>query len=35
MARDDITDHVVPVEDLAGLLLALTTAPLIEPVQSD
>lgn len=33
--RDDITDHVVPIEDLAGLLIALTTAPLIEPVPSD
>jgi two-component system chemotaxis response regulator CheB len=31
MIRDDITDHVVPLDDLAGLLLALTTAPVIEP----
>lgn len=31
MLRDDVTDHIVPLEDLAGLLLALTTAPLIEP----
>lgn len=35
MVRDDITDYVVPVEDLAGLLLALTTAPLVEPAHSD
>jgi two-component system chemotaxis response regulator CheB len=33
MLRDDITDHVAPVDDLAGILLALTTAPLIEPHQ--
>lgn len=25
------TDHGVPLDDLAGLLLALTTAPAIEP----
>ncbi|HEY0932433.1 MAG TPA: chemotaxis protein CheB [Trebonia sp.] len=31
MLRDSITDHIVPLDDLAGLLLALTTAPLIEP----
>jgi two-component system chemotaxis response regulator CheB len=31
MDRDHITDHVVPLDDLAGLLLALTTTPLIEP----
>jgi two-component system chemotaxis response regulator CheB len=30
MLRDDITDHVVPLDDLAALLLALTTAPLID-----
>jgi len=30
MIRDDITDHVVPLDDLAGLLLALATAPAIE-----
>ena len=33
MLRDDITDHVVPVDNLAGFLVALTTAPLIEPQQ--
>jgi two-component system chemotaxis response regulator CheB len=35
MLRDDITDHVVPLDDLAGLLLALTTTPLIESVNND
>lgn len=34
MLRDSITDHVVPLDDLAGLLLALTTAPLIDPTNS-
>lgn len=29
--RDHITDHVVPLEDLAEILVALTTAPAIEP----
>lgn len=33
MVRDDITDHVVPLEELAGLVLALITAPMIEPGQ--
>jgi hypothetical protein len=33
MLRDEITDHVVPLDDLAALLLALTTAPLVEPHQ--
>lgn len=33
MLRDDVTDHVVPLDDLAGLLLALITVPLIEPHQ--
>jgi hypothetical protein len=32
MLRDEITDHVVPL-DVAALLLALTTAPLVEPHQ--
>lgn len=31
MQRDSITDHVVPLDDLAGLLLGLTTTPLIKP----
>jgi two-component system, chemotaxis family, protein-glutamate methylesterase/glutaminase len=31
MIRDSITDHVVPLEELAGLLLALTTASLVDP----
>jgi CheB methylesterase len=31
MIRDNITDHVIPLDDLAGLLLALTTAPTIDP----
>jgi two-component system chemotaxis response regulator CheB len=31
MLRDHITDHVVPLDDLAALLLALTTTPLVEP----
>jgi two-component system, chemotaxis family, protein-glutamate methylesterase/glutaminase len=31
IGRDDITDHVVPLDDMAALLLALTTTPLIEP----
>jgi hypothetical protein len=31
MQRDSITDHVVPPDDLAGLLLGLTTTPLIKP----
>ncbi len=31
MVRDHVTDHVVPLDDLAGLLLALTTTPAIEP----
>lgn len=31
MLRDNVTDHVVPLDDLAGLLLALTTAPLVRP----
>ena len=31
MIRDGITDHVVPLEDLAGLMLTLATAPIIEP----
>lgn len=30
MIRDDITDQVVPLDDLAGLLIALITAPAIE-----
>ena len=34
MIRDSITDHVAPLDDLAGLLLALTTAPVIEPGRS-
>ena len=34
MLRDSITDHVVPLDDLAGLLLVLTTAPLIDPTNS-
>jgi two-component system chemotaxis response regulator CheB len=35
MLRDSVTDHVVPLEDLAGFLLALTIAPLIEPAAGD
>lgn len=35
MLRDDTTDHVVPLEDLAALLIALATAPLVEPVHRD
>lgn len=31
MVRDDITDRVVPLDHVAGLLLALATAPAIEP----
>jgi two-component system chemotaxis response regulator CheB len=31
MARDSITDQVVPLDDLPGVLLALTTAPAVEP----
>lgn len=31
MIRDSITDYVVPLDDLAGLLLTLATAPMIEP----
>ena len=31
MIRDDITDQVVPLDDVAALLLALATAPAIEP----
>lgn len=31
MIRDNITDHVVPLDDLPGVLLALTTAPAAEP----
>ena len=31
MIRDSITDHVVPLDGLAGLLLSLTTAPASEP----
>ena len=31
MIRDHITDQVVPLDDLAGLLIALITAPAIEP----
>ena len=31
MLRDHITDHVVPLNALAGLLLALTTTPQTEP----
>lgn len=31
MIRDDVTDQVVPLDDVAALLLALATAPAIEP----
>ena len=31
MTRDHITDQVVPLDELAALLLALTTAPVIAP----
>jgi hypothetical protein len=31
MIRDGITDHIVPLEDLAGLLLALTSGPVTGP----
>jgi two-component system chemotaxis response regulator CheB len=31
MIRDSITDHVVPLDDLPAMLLALTTVPLIDP----
>lgn len=34
MLRDDITDYVVPVDELAGLLLALTTAPSSNPTSN-
>lgn len=29
--RDHVIDHVVPLDDLADLLIALSTAPLLEP----
>jgi len=31
MSRDDVTDQVVPVDDVAARLLALAAAPAIEP----
>jgi two-component system chemotaxis response regulator CheB len=31
MIREHVTDHVVPLDDLAALVLALTTVPVLEP----
>jgi two-component system chemotaxis response regulator CheB len=31
--RDDITGHVVPLQDVAGLLISLVTGPMISPTR--
>lgn len=35
MVRDDVTDHIVALDDVPGLLLALVTAPVIDPENSE
>jgi hypothetical protein len=33
--RGGVVDHVIPLDEVAGLLIALTTAPTISPAGAD